>query len=92
MKRILAILLFLLGFWFGITLVATDWTFLWALVTYIPHIGKETYVGNSVYGSSDPMTYFTITLVIIVVKAAVCYFFFWAGRKLLVSGNRSQQG
>jgi len=65
MKCVLAVLLFLLGFWFGITLILTVWTFLWALVTYIPHIGKETYADNSPYGSSDPMTYFTITFVII---------------------------
>jgi hypothetical protein len=91
MKRVLAVLLFLLGFWFGVTLIVTVWTFLWALVTYLPHIGKETHVENSPYGSSNPMTYFTITLVIIVGKAAVCYFFFWAGRKLLISGNRPHQ-
>jgi hypothetical protein len=91
MKRFVAILLFLLGLWFGITLIVTVCTFLWALVTYIPHIGKDTYLRNTPYGTSDPMTYFTITLVIIGVKAGVCFFFFWAGQKLLLSGKRSQQ-
>jgi biotin transporter BioY len=83
MKRVLSIILLLLACWFGFTLLYSLGTFIWAIVTFIPWIGKEVHVGNEALGSSDPMDYFKTMLLIIAVKAALCFVFFWAARKLI---------